>query len=78
MDWTVYWFMLPACVLIASVAMFSGISGAALLTPLFPTPWNLVVWAVPGAIVGAQIGSRLQGRSGSPLIFRIKVTGKKP
>ena len=26
------------------------------------TPWNLVVWAVPGAIVGAQIGSRLQGR----------------
>lgn len=35
MDWTVYWFMLPACVLIASVAMFSGISGAALLTPLF-------------------------------------------
>ncbi len=35
MDWTVYWFMLPACVAIASVAMFSGISGAALLTPLF-------------------------------------------
>lgn len=35
MDWSVYWFMLPACILIASVAMFSGISGAALLTPLF-------------------------------------------
>ena len=35
MDWTVYWFMLPACVVIASVAMFSGISGAAMLTPLF-------------------------------------------
>lgn len=35
MDWTVYWFMLPACVAIASVAMFSGISGAAMLTPLF-------------------------------------------
>ena len=29
---------------------------------LSATPWNLVVWAVPGAIVGAQIGSRLQGR----------------
>jgi len=24
-------------------------------------PWNLVVWAVPGAVVGAQIGARLQG-----------------
>ena len=35
MDWTVYWFMLPACVIIASIAMFSGISGAAMLTPLF-------------------------------------------
>ncbi|MDP8931812.1 MAG: sulfite exporter TauE/SafE family protein [Actinomycetota bacterium] len=35
MDWTVYWFMFPACVLIAAVAMFSGISGAALLTPVF-------------------------------------------
>lgn len=35
MDWTVYWFMLPACVVIASVAMFSGISGAALLIPVF-------------------------------------------
>jgi hypothetical protein len=29
-DWTVYWFMLP----VASVAMFSGISGAAMLTPV--------------------------------------------
>src|SRR5262252_735455 len=35
MDWTVYWFMLPVCILIASVALFSGISGAALLTPTF-------------------------------------------
>jgi uncharacterized membrane protein YfcA len=35
MDWTVYWFMLPVCVVVASVAMFSGISGAALLIPVF-------------------------------------------
>lgn len=33
--WLVYWFMLPACVLIAGTATFSGISGAALLTPVF-------------------------------------------
>ena len=25
-------------------------------------PWNLIVWAVPGAIIGALIGTRLQGR----------------
>lgn len=35
MDWTVYWFMLPVCVVVATTAMFSGISGAALLTPFF-------------------------------------------
>jgi hypothetical protein len=34
-DWTVYWFMLPVCVAIAGVAMFSGISGAAMLIPVF-------------------------------------------
>ena len=25
-------------------------------------PWNLVIYTVPGAIIGGQIGSRLQGR----------------
>ena len=35
MDWTFYWFMLPVCVCVASIAMFSGISGAALLMPVF-------------------------------------------
>lgn len=25
-------------------------------------PWNLIVWAVPGAIIGALVGTRLQGR----------------
>lgn len=35
MDWTVYWFMLPACIVIAGTATFSGISGAALMTPMF-------------------------------------------
>lgn len=40
MDYTVYWFMFPACIFIATIAMTSGISGAALLSPvlilLFP------------------------------------------
>lgn len=30
-----YWFMLPVCIAVATTAMFSGISGAALLTPFF-------------------------------------------
>jgi uncharacterized protein len=32
-DWFIYWFMLPACILIASIAMLTGISGTAMLTP---------------------------------------------
>lgn len=35
MDWTVYWFQSIACFAFASVAMFSGISGAALMVPWF-------------------------------------------
>ena len=25
-------------------------------------PWNLIVWGVPGSIIGAAVGTRLQGR----------------
>jgi uncharacterized membrane protein YfcA len=25
-------------------------------------PWNLIVWGVPGAIIGATLGTHLQGR----------------
>lgn len=25
-------------------------------------PWNLIVWAVPGAVLGAVLGTHLQGR----------------
>lgn len=35
MDWTVYWFVIILCFIFASVAMFSGISGAALMMPMF-------------------------------------------
>lgn len=111
MDWLVYWFMFPACILIAGIATFSGISGAALMPPFFligfplmgipalttlaaigaalfletagfgtgvyhyfrlvqlalesgftAIPWNLIVWGVPGTIIGASLGPRLQGR----------------
>ena len=32
-DWFVYWFMFPACIVIASLAMLTGISGTSMLTP---------------------------------------------
>ena len=57
MDWTVYWFMLPACVVIASVAMFSGISGAALLTPLVLIGFPLL--HAPRLTTVAAIGTAL-------------------
>jgi uncharacterized membrane protein YfcA len=35
MDFTLYWFMFPASILVATCAMLSGIGGAALFTPIF-------------------------------------------
>ena len=35
MDWTIYWFMFPVSICIATTAMLSGIGGAALFTPVF-------------------------------------------
>lgn len=41
-DWFVYWFMLPACILIASAAMLTGISGTAMLTPFLILVFPLI------------------------------------
>lgn len=35
MDFTLYWFMFPAAIVVATCAMLSGIGGAALFTPIF-------------------------------------------
>ena len=35
MDFTIYWFMFPVSIVVASCAMLSGIGGAALFTPIF-------------------------------------------
>src|SRR5680860_697799 len=56
-DWIVYWFMLPVCVAIASVAMFSGISGAALLMPVFLIGFPLLGVPPLGAV--AAVGMSL-------------------
>ncbi len=57
MDWTVYWFMLPVCIAIASIAMFSGISGAAMLMPVFLIGFPLV--GVPRIGTVAAVGMSL-------------------
>lgn len=57
MDWTVYWYMLPVCVLVAGLAMFSGISGAAMLTPFFLIGFPLL--GVPTLTTVAAIGTSL-------------------
>ena len=57
MDWIVYWFMLPACVGIAGVAMFSGISGAARLIPLFLIGFPLL--GAPQLTTVAAVGTAL-------------------
>lgn len=54
--WTIYWFMLPVCVLIASAAMFSGISGAAMLLPVFLIGFPIL--GVPTLTTVAASGSR--------------------
>lgn len=57
MDWTVYWFMLPVCIAIAGVAMFSGISGAAMLIPVFLIVFPLI--GVPRLTTVEAIGVSL-------------------
>lgn len=57
MDWTIYWFMLPACIAIAGVAMFSGISGAAMLIPVFLIAFPLL--GVPQLTTVEAVGTSL-------------------
>lgn len=52
-----YWFMFPGCILIATVAMLSGISGAALLTPvmILGFPFLHVEVLTPAEAVGMSL-----------------------
>lgn len=57
MDWNVYWFMFPVCIAVAAIAMFSGISGAALLIPVFLIGFPLA--EVPGLTTVEAVGTAL-------------------
>src|SRR6266851_4942639 len=62
-DWFVYWFMFPACILIASVAMLTGISGTAMLTPflILVFPVLSVPTLTPGQAVGMALFTEFFG-----------------
>lgn len=59
MDWTLYWFMFPISIGVATVAMLSGIGGAALFTPIFLIIFPLLGPEYPLASSVAAIGSAL-------------------
>jgi uncharacterized membrane protein YfcA len=62
-------------VFVIAVAVLSG-SVTAILTlvqkgGVNAVPWNLVVYTIPGAVIGGQLGSRFQGRISSERAERL-------
>lgn len=58
MDWTQYWFMFPVAMCVATMAMLSGIGGAALFIPIFVIIFPLLGPEYP-LTTAAAIGSAL-------------------
>ncbi|MEM8546722.1 MAG: sulfite exporter TauE/SafE family protein [Pseudomonadota bacterium] len=59
MDFTLYWFMFPVSICVATAAMLSGIGGAALFTPIFILIFPLLGPEYPLASTVAAIGTAL-------------------
>ena len=59
MDFTLYWFMLPVSIMVATTAMLSGIGGAALFTPIFIIIFPLLGPEYPLESTVAVIGTAL-------------------
>lgn len=59
MDFTLYWFMFPVSIMVATTAMLSGIGGAALFTPIFLIILPLLGPEYPLATPVAAIGVAL-------------------
>ena len=59
MDFTLYWFMFPVSILVATTAMVSGIGGAALFTPIFLIIFPLLgpeyILVGPAAAIGVAL-----------------------
>ncbi len=59
MDFTLYWFMFPVSICVATCAMLSGIGGAALFTPIFVLVFPLLGPEYPLASTFAAISTAL-------------------
>ena len=58
-DWTLYWFMFPVAILVATSAMLSGIGGAAMFAPIFMILFPLLGPEYPFESLAAAIGVAL-------------------
>ena len=54
MDLTLYWFMFPVAILVATCAMLSGIGGAAPFTPIFMRVFPLLG---PEYVLGSTVAA---------------------
>lgn len=58
-DWTLYWFMFPVAICVATTATLSGIGGAAIFTPIFMIIFPLLGPEYPLPSIAASIGVAL-------------------
>lgn len=78
MDFTLYWFMLPAALLVSTVAMISGIAGTALFIPIFFLGFPLlgtkyVIESPPQMVTAALLTSSFGFASGFIGYYRKKL-----
>tara|TARA_B100000315_G_scaffold201005_1_gene193349 strand:+ start:146 stop:1063 length:918 start_codon:yes stop_codon:yes gene_type:complete len=58
-DWTLYWFMFPVAMCVATTAMLSGIGGAAMFAPIFMVIFPILGPEYPFESIAAAIGVAL-------------------
>ncbi len=58
-DWTLYWFMFPVAICVATTAMLSGIGGAAMFAPIFMIIFPMLGPEYPFEGIAAAIGVAL-------------------
>ena len=58
-DWTLYWFMFPVAMCVATTAMLSGIGGAAIFAPIFMIIFPILGPEYPFENIAAAIGVAL-------------------
>ena len=58
-NWTIYWFMFPVAICVATTAMLSGIGGAAMFAPIFMIIFPILGPEYPFPSIAAAIGVAL-------------------